>query len=93
MKRQVTLKQWRQELGEALSLADAAKVVGRQPVDLARAAAARQLRVHRFLAADGKAYFMVRVEELLDYQRRCSQAGRLMTPEGMRRAFARMVAA
>jgi len=74
MKRQMTLREWRRQLGEAISLADAAAAVGRSPLRLAQAAAAGKLRVCRFEAADGRVFHMVRVDDLLDYRRREAQA-------------------
>ncbi len=93
MKRKLTLKQWRAELGEAVSVYDAARIIGRTPADLARAAAARELHIHRFDAADGRAFYLIRVDDLLDYQRRQARLQQGLTPEGMRRAFAKMAAA
>lgn len=91
MRTTLTFKQWKRSLGEAITLADAAVVVGRSPVELARAAAMGKLRVHRFDAVDGRAFFMVQVEGLLDYQRRA--AAPKPTPRMMQRAFERMLAA
>jgi len=92
MKRQTTLRTWRQQLGEALSIADAADAVGTTPLRLARAAASGKLRVCRFEAADGRVFHMVRVQDLLDYRRREAAATAPLTRAAMCRAFARMAA-
>jgi len=93
MKRQMTFKQWRAQLGESLPLYDAAVALGVEPAELCRAAAGRRLRVHRFDAADGRAYYLVRVDDLLAYARGNARRKQGLSPEGMRRAFARMAAA
>ncbi len=90
MPKQMTFKQWKRSLGEALSLADAAAALGKPALVLAKAAARRELVVHRFAAADGRAYFMVRVDDLLDWHRRATPVK--LTPSMMGRAFARMMA-
>ena len=90
MRTQMTFKQWQRSLGEAISLADAAAVVGQPVVALAKAAARGELAVHRFDAADGRAFFMVRVEELVAWRRRATPIE--LTPQMMGRALERMMA-
>jgi len=90
MKRVMTLKEWKEQLGHALSVSDAAMVLGEPALNLARAAGRGELKVHRFDAVDGRQYTMIRVDDLLDYRKRRPGPVKL-TPQMMRRAFARVL--
>jgi len=90
MRTRMTFGQWRRSLGEAITLADAAMAVGQPVAALAQAAARGDLAVHRFDGADGRSYFLVRVEDLLWWRRRATPTK--LTPQMMGRALERMMA-
>ncbi|MCC5829544.1 MAG: hypothetical protein JJU36_08855 [Phycisphaeraceae bacterium] len=63
-KQQVTFKQWYARLGESVPLDTAPRILGRSVEEIEHAVRTGALPVHRFEAADGRIFRLVRVRDL-----------------------------
>lgn len=84
----MTLGQWRQKLGEAVSLEDAPKQTGMPSMQLLRAVNTGKVPLHTFRAADGRVFRMVKTRDIEAYRSRVPQP--VITLDGMKAAFKEM---
>ncbi|MBI1336457.1 MAG: hypothetical protein GC164_05790 [Phycisphaera sp.] len=67
--RRLTMKQWRQRLGETIPLGLAPDALRLSVRDVRRAIHARELPVYTFHATDGRVFRVVRVRDVLMFRR------------------------
>ena len=92
---QMTMGQWRNRLGEAVSLEQAPKQSGLSSMQVLRAVKTGKVPLHTFRAADGRVFRMVKTRDLQAYQDQGSADAPptpkpAMTMDGMKAAFREM---
>lgn len=83
-KKRMTFREWYAQLGESVPLDMAPKILGRSEEEIRHAVMTGTLPVHRFEAADGRVFRLVRVSDLFAFGRNP------LTLRGMARALALM---
>ncbi|MBX2850149.1 MAG: hypothetical protein KTR15_00220 [Phycisphaeraceae bacterium] len=98
----MTMGQWRQRLGDAVSLEQAPKQFGLTSMQMLRAVKTGKVPLHTFRAADGRTFRMVKTRDLQAYQARQGSAAEQAMPksgtapqpqitmDGMKAAFRKM---
>lgn len=87
---QMSMKQWKQALGQALPLEQVPTTLDMPSMQVLKAVNDGQLRLHTFRATDGRVFRMVRTRDLEAYQQRLNEPRPQITMEGMKRAFREM---
>ncbi|MEM1353865.1 MAG: hypothetical protein AAGC44_01685 [Planctomycetota bacterium] len=88
---QMSMKQWKMQLGQALPLEEVPAAVDQPSMQVLKAVNDGRLRTHAFRAVDGRVFRMVRTRDLEAYQQRLVEPAPQITMEGMKRAFSEMV--
>ena len=87
----MSMKQWRQKLGDAVALEDAPRQAGMPSMQVLRAVNSGKVPLHTFRAADGRVFRMVRTRDLEHYKAQPSTAQQpAITMDGMKAAFKQM---
>ena len=98
---QMTMGQWRKQLGDAVELERAPHQLGLPAMQLLRAVKTGKVPLHTFRAADGRVFRMVKTRDVQQYQANAApapspgpapaaQAQPAITMEGMKAAFREM---
>lgn len=88
--RQMSFRRWREQLGEAITIEEAASAFRLTLPEIGAAARRGRLPVYAFRAQDGRVFRLIRVDDLLNYQQRRARLAEGLSLEGMRRAFEAM---
>jgi|GEM_PF-2053690 len=91
---QMTMGQWRKQLGEAVELERAPYKLGLPAMQLLRAVKTGKVPLHTFRAADGRVFRMVKTRDVQQYQANTTAAPAptqpAITMDGMKAAFREM---
>ena len=85
----MTMKQWRQQLGDAVALEEAPQTLGMPSMQVLRAVNSGKVPLHTFRAVDGRVFRMVRTRDLEAYKAQPAPE-QTITMEGMKAAFRQM---
>jgi hypothetical protein len=87
----MTMGQWRERLGDAVSLDEAPRQMGMASMQVVRAVNSGKVPLHTFRAADGRVFRMVRTRDLEAYKSQPAATTKpAITMEGMKAAFKTM---
>ncbi|MFN3165998.1 MAG: hypothetical protein ACE37H_02925 [Phycisphaeraceae bacterium] len=87
----MTMGQWRERLGDAVSLDEAPRQMGMASMQVVRAVNSGKVPLHTFRAADGRVFRMVRTRDLEAYKSQPATTPKpAITMEGMKAAFKTM---
>ena len=94
---QMTMGQWRKQLGDAVELERAPHQLGLPAMQLLRAVKTGKVPLHTFRAADGRVFRMVKTRDVQQYQANATPVPAPAAPtqpaitmEGMKAAFREM---
>ena len=89
---QMTMGQWRKQLGEAVAFERAPHQLGLPAMQLLRAVKTGKVPLHTFRAADGRVFRMVKTRDVQQYQSKTAAepVQPAITMDGMKAAFREM---